>query len=116
MQLTPSEIPTVLAQTDVCVFPSIWENFPNVCLEAMSAGRAIVGSEQGGMKDMLEQPEAGILVNPLDSKAIAAAVIKLLNDAELRVKLGTAARQKILSAYNKEVIGDLMEKQYKRML
>ncbi|WP_324671903.1 glycosyltransferase family 4 protein [Hymenobacter sp. GOD-10R] len=115
-QATPKDIPSILSNTDVCVFPSIWENFPNVCLESMSAGRGIVGSNQGGMKDMLEYPKAGLLVNPLNSRAIAEAIICLLNDAELRTKLGEAARQKVLQAYNKEVIGSLMEKCYSDLL
>jgi glycogen(starch) synthase len=74
-QVTASEIPQILTETDVCVFPSIWENFPNVCLESMSAGRSIVGSNRGGMKDMLEDPEAGLLVDPLNPKEIADAII-----------------------------------------
>lgn len=111
-QLAPADIPALLAQTDVCVFPSIWENFPNVCLEAMSAGRAIVGSREGGMRDMLESPEAGVLINPLDPPEIARAVIQLLQEPLTRVRLGEAARRKVLTAYTSEKIGELMEWHY----
>lgn len=112
LQVTPEQIPEVLSETAVCVFPSIWENFPNVCLEAMSAGRAIVGSRNGGMKDMLEQPAAGLLVDPLKPEEIANAIINLLSSSALREKLGSAARNKVLSAYNTTVVGSLMEKKY----
>lgn len=91
-EVTLPEISAVLAETDVCVYPSLWENFPNVCLEAMSAGRAIVGSEQGGMKDMLEAPKAGLLVPSTNARAIAEAVITLLNNQPLREQLGKIAR------------------------
>jgi glycogen(starch) synthase len=114
--VTSSQISNLLSETDVCVFPSIWENFPNVCLEAMSAGRAIVGSNQGGMVDMLQRPQAGILVNPMNPNKIAQAVINLLNNSELRVALGKAARNKALSAYNSEIIGAMMEKLYSQLI
>lgn len=116
IEATPAQIPTILAKTDVCIFPSLWENFPNVCLEAMSAGRAIIGSSQGGMHDMLSNPVAGILINPLQPKEIAKAVVHLLNNKQLRYALGTVARQKVLSAYNSEVIGNLMESQYAKLV
>jgi glycogen(starch) synthase len=115
-QVTASEIPRVLAETDVCVFPSIWENFPNVCLESMSAGRSIVGSNRGGMKDMLEAPEAGLLVDPLNSIEIADAIIKLLSDSSLRARFGETARKKVMMTYNSEKIGDLMESLYNKLL
>jgi glycogen(starch) synthase len=114
-EAAPDEIPGILSTIDVCVYPSIWENFPNVCLEAMSAARAIVGSVKGGMKDMLEKPEAGLLIDPLKPGEIANAVIRLLNNKELAVQLGKAARNKILSVYNSESIGSLMENKYKEI-
>jgi glycogen synthase len=111
-----TEIPNILAKTDVCVFPSLWENFPNVCLEAMSAGRAIVGSKQGGMKDMLENPKCGVLIDPVKSDDIAGAIINLLQDDELRKKLGAAAREKVLNAYSTEKIGRLTENYYQQLI
>jgi glycogen(starch) synthase len=116
VQVTPEQIPSVLAQTDVCVFPSIWENFPNVCLEAMSAARAIVGSRQGGMKDMLTEPETGILIDPLNAEEIAGAVLTLLKDKDLGVRLGEMARNKVLDSYNTQTIGELMERHYSALL
>jgi len=112
LEVQKEGVPAVLAQTDVCVYPSLWENFPNVCLEAMSAGRAVVGSIEGGMRDMLESPEAGLLVQPTNVQQIADAVITLLRDQPLREKLGKAARNKVLTDYNSAVIGELVEAKY----
>lgn len=97
---------------DVCVFPSLWENFPNVCLEAMSSARAIVGSSQGGMVDMLHHGEAGKLVDPLDVHAIASAIMAFLRDNELRKNMGMLARKRILDVYSENTIGALMESVY----
>ncbi len=109
------QIPAQLAQADICVFPSRWENFPNVCLEAMAAARGIVGSKAGGMTEMLSD-NAGQLVSPEDPADIAAAVIDLLNDPHRRIAMGERARDRVLSDYNLERIGALQEASYERAI
>lgn len=109
-------IPDVLATTDVCVFPSRWENFPNVCLEAMSAARGIVGSSAGGMVDMLDGGQAGYLVPPCDSKELATAIVALMQNPERRMQLGKTARDRVLTTYNPERIGQLQEASYLRAI
>ena len=109
-------IPTVLAKTDICVFPSIWENFPNVCLEAMSAARGVVGSSAGGMSELLDDGKVGKLVPPKSPQSIAKAIIELLENPEARMRLGEAARQRVLTEYNLERIGELQEASYLRAI
>ncbi|MCU0524269.1 MAG: glycosyltransferase family 4 protein [Elainella sp. Prado103] len=109
-------IPSLLAKTDVCVFPSRWENFPNVCLEAMAAARGVVGSDAGGMVEMLDQGRVGRLIPPHDYRAIAEAIIELLKHPGLRMQLGKAARDRILSEYNTDRIGALQEASYQRAI
>jgi glycogen(starch) synthase len=107
----PMEYEKVLEQlktTAVCIFPSIWENFPLVCLEAMSAARAVIGSKEGGMSEMLAG-DAGIIVDPHIITIMAESVNTLLADDDLRFRYGEAARKKVLRDYNKEVIGKQME-------
>lgn len=98
--------------TDICVFPSRWENFPNVCLEAMAAGRSIIGSSAGGMAEMLDGGKAGLLVNPEAPDEIAAAILKLLRNPAERMRLGKLARDRVLAEYNGEKIGALLEHSY----
>ncbi|MBD2297305.1 glycosyltransferase family 4 protein [Nostoc sp. FACHB-190] len=109
-------IPSILATTDVCVFPSRWENFPNVCLEAMVAARGVVGSNAGGMFDMLDSGKAGLLVPPHAPDKIAEAVVELLKNPKLRMQLGRVARDRVLSEYNLERIGALQEASYIRAI
>lgn len=109
-------IPEVLATTDICVFPSRWENFPNVCLEAMAAARGIVGSSAGGMVDLLDSGTAGLLVPPCHPDAIARAVITLLQNPDQRMQLGQTARERVLTAYNQEQIGQWQEASYRRAI
>jgi glycosyltransferase involved in cell wall biosynthesis len=110
------EIPSILASTDICIFPSIWENFPNVCLEAMAAGRGVVGSSAGGMTEMLDNGKAGRLAPPRNPREIANAVIELLENPELRMQLGQIARDRLLSEYNADRIGTLLEASYTRAI
>lgn len=111
-----SEIPEILNNTDICVYPSYWENFPNVCLEAMSAGKVVVGSKFGGMKDMLEEPNSGKLVNPYNEKEVTKAILEYLDNRELQQKHGKIARQKVLDSYSHKVIGDLIEERYTKAI
>jgi glycosyltransferase involved in cell wall biosynthesis len=111
-----SRIPDYLVQTDICVFPSLWENFPNVCLEAMAAARGIVGSQAGGMLDMLDHGRAGRLVAPRSPEQIAAAVLELLENPALRMQLGEIARDRIITEYNLNRIGYLQEESYQRAI
>lgn len=114
--VTPDAIPQILAQTDIGVFPSRWENFPNVCLEAMAAGRGVIGSWAGGMADMLEGGRCGRLVAPQNPDQIAAAAIELLTNPALRMELGRRARDRVLSQYNLEVLGSAQEAAYERAI
>jgi glycosyltransferase involved in cell wall biosynthesis len=109
-------IPTFLAMTDICVFPSIWESFGLVCTEAMSAGRAVVASSAGGMAELLDHGQVGRLVLPHHPDQIATAVLELLDNPALRMKLGQEARERVLSHYNLDCIGALQETSYERAI
>ncbi len=101
---------------DVCIFPSLWENFPNVCLEAMSAGRAIVASNVGGMPEMLDQGRVGRVANPGNPGSLAREIIALLKSPSERKRLGELARERVLKAYNADIIGEMMEGIYREAM
>ncbi len=109
-------IPQMLAETDICVFPSLWENFPLVCLESMSAARGVVGSSAGGMAEMLDGGKAGRLTAPKCPTEIASAVVELLQNPALRISLGQMARQRVLDMYNVERVAELQEAGYARAI
>ncbi|MEP6700806.1 MAG: glycosyltransferase family 4 protein [Bacteroidota bacterium] len=102
------KIPFYLAQAQVCVFPSLWENFPNVCLEAMSTARNIVASQNGGMRDMLEDISTEQLVNPHDVMALADNIIaSLQNNSASDIALQN--REKVLQEYGDMVIDKIIQ-------
>ncbi|HZP82402.1 MAG TPA: glycosyltransferase family 4 protein [Chthonomonadaceae bacterium] len=109
-------VPSLLGATDVCVFPSLWENFPCVCLEAMAAARGIVGSAAGGMAEMLEGGATGCLIPPHRPDRIAAEVLRLLENPALRMQMGQAARARVCAEYSAERIAALQEAGYARAI
>jgi glycogen synthase len=104
------------ASSDICVFPSVWENFPNVCLEAMSAARGVVGSSAGGMAEIIEHERTGLLVPPRNPRAIARAILQMLRDPAQRIRMGLAARDHVMHAYAPNVIAPMQEASYHRAI
>lgn len=103
-----AEIPNYLSQADGCIFPSLWENFPNVCLEAMTAARGIIASREGGMKDMLENTGGGILINPHDVNSISESLVYLLHNRQWVRDAGIRNREKINNYYSTKLPDDLI--------
>jgi len=110
------EVAGHLIESAIAVFPSYWENHPYTCLEAMVAGCAVVGSQAGGMMEMMVDGESGLLVPPKDPAAIARAVTRLLADAEARQMMATRGRARALDAYSPDAIGPLQEASYQRAI
>jgi glycosyltransferase involved in cell wall biosynthesis len=86
-----TDVPDLLAAADIFVLTSIREGLPVSLLEAMAAGKAIVGTSVGGIPDAITDGETGLLVPPGNPAAVAAAVSRLLGDPTLRESLGQAA-------------------------
>jgi glycogen(starch) synthase len=107
------QMPREYSLLDICVFPSIWENFPNVCLEAMSAGKPVVASRAGGMAEMLDGG-GGLLISPRSPKELAAAVIQMIRSPELRLAAGEQGRRQVLERYSANAILPLVESSYRR--
>jgi glycosyltransferase involved in cell wall biosynthesis len=112
----PHDIPRYLADTDICVFPSRWESFGFVVLEAMSAGRAIICTGNAGMAELLHHGEYGLLVPPLKPRAIARSIVRLLTNSPLRHRFGRKARHEGLRRYSTSAIAPLQLDSYERAI
>ena len=99
-----TDVPGFLARTDVAVLCSRSEGMSNAVLEYMAAGRAIVATRVGANERLIEDGVHGLLVPPGDEGALAAAIGRLADDANLRVRLGTAARCRAERDYSRQAM------------
>ncbi|HLG09012.1 MAG TPA: glycosyltransferase family 4 protein [Gaiellaceae bacterium] len=88
----PRELGPYYESASVVVCPSRREGYGVVAREAMAYGRPVVASAVGGLTDAVEDGGTGLLVPPRDPASLRAAIERLLGDAELRRRLGEAAR------------------------
>jgi L-malate glycosyltransferase len=79
---------------DCSILVSTKEGLSNTLLESLAAGRPAIASQVGGNAEVVT-PETGILVPPRDPRALAAALARLMDDDEMRARLGTAGRERV---------------------
>ena len=98
-----------LAESDVFVLPSLFEGTPLTLVEAMMSGLPIVTTDTCGMKDAIRHDVTGLLVPIRDREAIAGAIERLLERAEVRERLGRAAQQTALARFTwPQVAGEVL--------
>jgi glycosyltransferase involved in cell wall biosynthesis len=106
------QLPPLYRSAAVCVVPSRFESFPYSALEAMACGRAVVAARVGGLPEVVEHERSGILIDPEDPAALGAAITRLLLDATERRRLGTAARERVLSVFAARRVAAAMVEHY----
>ena len=109
-------MPNIYVGCDVLVLPSIREPFGNVVIEAMAAGKPVIGSYVGGMKDTVVHGVTGYHVQPRNSQQISKYLIKLLKDESLRKRLGENARIRVLKHYDEELVIQKIEQIYTKFV
>ncbi|MBI4343335.1 MAG: glycosyltransferase [Candidatus Omnitrophica bacterium] len=94
------DIPELIASMDVVVVPSQYpESFGRGVVEAQAVGRPVVASRLGGLSELIEDGQTGLLVPPSDPEALARAVARFCHDAPLRARCVEAARRRVESDY-----------------
>jgi glycosyltransferase involved in cell wall biosynthesis len=111
-----SDIPDLLSTMDVLVVPSLLEGFPMITLEAMAMAKPIVAAQIQGIIEQISDGEEGVLVPSKNSNALAAAVLRFIQNRELASRLGAAARRKVESTFSTEKMVRETEKVYLSLL
>lgn len=93
------DVGALLDELDVVALPSWTEGLPMSLLEAMAHGRPVVATPVGGTPEVVADGETGLLVPPRDPAALAAALRRLVDDPELRRRLGEAGRQRVAERF-----------------
>jgi glycosyltransferase involved in cell wall biosynthesis len=116
--LDRDSVAAALAAADIVVVPSVVDSagnvdgLPNVLLEAMAAGRAVIASRVAGIPDVVTDGVDGLLVEEKDVLGLAAALARLAGDPALRKRLGDAARALVTRRLSWEQAARTFEESY----
>lgn len=95
------DVPQQLCKADIAVVPSRWgEAFGFTVIEAMATGLPVIASSVGGIPEIIDHGQTGLLVNKASPDDIAEAIQRLYEDESLRQRLGAAARERVETYFN----------------
>jgi glycosyltransferase involved in cell wall biosynthesis len=89
-----------LLQSDIFILPSFAEGVPVSLMEAMACGVPVIATHVGGIAELVEHGETGLLVPASDAVALRDAIARYLNDFGLREKVSRQGRDKVMSDFN----------------
>lgn len=96
-------------KADVVCFPSWWENMPMVCIESMLQGAIVIGSNSGGMSEIIEDGKSGFLLAPRSPQAWADRIVDVLNmTPEKRTDMSSCAKCRIEKSFSLNIIVNQM--------
>jgi glycosyltransferase involved in cell wall biosynthesis len=110
------DVPQHLRAADVFVLSTRAEGLPISIIEAMAAGVPVVATRVGGVPELVVEGETGLLVPPGDPRALADALRRLIGDPELRLKLGSAGRQRAEELFDLPTFRQAHLELYERLL
>ncbi len=111
-----TDVPRYMAAMDILVVPSVNEGMGRVVLEAGAAGVPVVATRVGGLPDIVDEEETGVLVPPRNAAALAEAVLALTNAPERRHMMGATAQAKVVPYYSLESMVQQIEALYEELL
>jgi glycosyltransferase involved in cell wall biosynthesis len=101
--LPRAQVAEWLSASDLFVLPSRYEGMPTALMEAMASGCAVVASDISGTNELVTDQSLGRLVPPQNPSALAASILEVLRDPELRASMASRARDKVLAEFTIEV-------------
>jgi glycosyltransferase involved in cell wall biosynthesis len=115
--ISDDELARNYGQAEVAVVPSLYEGFSLPAIEAMACGVPVVATTGGALPEVVgTDGETGLLVPPNDPGALAGAIGRLLDDPDLRARLGDAGRQRVLGRFTWEVTARGTVEQYQALV
>jgi len=111
-----TDVPDLLALMDVFVLPSWREGMPRSAIEAAAMGRPLVLTDIRGCREVARHGVEGLLVPPRAPGPLGEAILRLLGDPELRVSMGTAARERARERFDEGAVIDRIASETRRLL
>jgi glycosyltransferase involved in cell wall biosynthesis len=110
------KISDVYGATDTFVFPSLAEPLGTSMLTAMSYGLPVIGVASGGVPEYVEPGVSGLLAKQASEEALAAEMSRVLQNPELRQRLGTHARERISTNFSADAMVENTIREYERVI
>jgi glycosyltransferase involved in cell wall biosynthesis len=110
------DVRVALAASNVFVFPSYREGFPNVVMQAQSMGVPCIVSDINGCNELVTHQESGLIVPVKNETALQEAMYILMNDTEKCKSFASIARENILQHYEQSQVWNYILKEYKQLL
>ena len=107
---------TLYRASELVVVPSLYEPFGMVALEAIAAGRPIIASDTGGLREIMAGLEGAVPVPPNDAMALARAILQLLADPARARRLAESARTHALERFRWEDVARRTLGAYERLV
>lgn len=112
-----SDVPAIMASSDVVVHSaSKPEPFGRVVVEAMAAGRPVVATDAGGVVEIVDDGETGVLVPPGDVPTMADAIVSLLRDSAAAKQMGRRAQERVANRFSVERHVSAVQAMYTRIV
>lgn len=99
-----TDIPRILNAIDLFVLPSLDEGLPLVLLEAMAAGKPVIATNVGGVAELVQNNQTGIIIQPGRVDEIASAIINLLKSDKQMKMFGNQAHEYVLQNFSQEMM------------
>ena len=99
-----ADISAPMSDADVCLVPSlVKDSFPTTVIEAMSAGKPVITTNNGGAKEAVVDGQTGYLIDPMDTEKLADRIIRLLVNQDKLSEMGKAGKKRYRMLYTAEV-------------
>ena len=97
------DVPQIIAATDIIVFPSTVQHFARPIIEASAMAKPVVASDIGGPRELVVPDETGLLIPPESPEKLAEAIISLLDNPELMIRMGEKGYQYASNKFDAKV-------------
>lgn len=98
--LSQAEVAEELKAADIAVLPSFAEGVPVFLMEALASGKPVIATQVGGMGELVQHGENGLIVPPGDTDGLVEAIRALASDPDRRAAMGAAGREKVTAEFD----------------
>ncbi len=101
-----SDVPNLIRESDIVAIPSIEEAFGRIAIEAMACAKPVIASDTGGLAEIIQNEQTGLLFPVGNSSILAEKIDKIIKDDKFAISIGRAAREEMVNKYSLPIIAE----------